>query len=850
MELSSHGNGQSIPMSPMVRGRLSAGVSVLVAIIAIVVSKMGAGGSASMLDKLGEIISKLLESVGSLLFYAMKLDVTRLAVPIAFSRMMMRCAKDEGLPSRATYSIVAASVTYFALKRLSTIDTDDTAPHRSIGTLCNLVGLKDHGLMMESVLEVVCVHLLVYLHPWLTSSFSASLPDLAGFLLMSLLAAGASITAGVSLLTSPGTSLRCLGAALGGAGVYFSCRARAGRPGPGLRMSIIAGLAAIGGLFAVLPALGNYLMPVADIHEAFEAILAVSTRTKAQRELLLAETCIYLYTTIHLQISLGFMGIGYITKTQERVNMLIALGNDSAEAAPSRRSRSGKAASFRRAAFAFLLFQALPYFLCRASMENITKMSEVKLRQLVDTCFRANLFAGDDPDLANGGQGGLMHRLQAVSKSKFTNPSSYTKSLDTIMTSYSGVFHLIDRKLFSVPKMALFPHLLIQQPLFVATALPISMALDACQAAVVSVVTQNAQSLTMESQRLNAELTKIEQHDIRYEDLIRFNDAAEFTRQRWLKITDQINRCDILADTLTSFRMFLKWLYWQDGLTVGIEILIAHLMESGDIKVTGIGVYKRVIEDVIDTLLMRSRADAELASVRSESHKLRALAAAWSQKESQDPKRPRRLACSHEAGRGLALSNLTFMRGATTVHLPELTLEAGRVYAVTGPNGCGKSSTFAVLSAGSCLEKPVDLPPSLRVAEGASITLGSSQVGFITQQFYCPLNSKPIEWFMKSLVDGNATKSTTSDALVENIGAKVVKLANELKFFEKANFTLETLHTLKEDFYSELSGGQKAKAEFIRQVFLKDVCPGLLLIDEGFAALDPTSKVRSHACRF
>ena len=116
---------------------------------------------------------------------------------------------------------------------------------------------------------------------------------------------------------------------------------------------------------------------------------------------------------------------------------------------------------------------------------------------------------GDDPDLANGGQGGLMHRLQAVSKSKFTNPSSYTKSLDTIMTSYSGVFHLIDRKLFSVPKMALFPHLLIQQPLFVATALPISMALDACQAAVVSVVTQNAQSLTMESQRLNAELTKI-----------------------------------------------------------------------------------------------------------------------------------------------------------------------------------------------------------------------------------------------------------------------------------------------------------------------------------------------------
>merc|ERR1712070_696516 len=39
-----------------------------------------------------------------------------------------------------------------------------------------------------------------------------------------------------------------------------------------------------------------------------------------------------------------------------------------------------------------------------------------------------------------------------------------------------------------------------------------------------------------------------------------------------------------------------------------------------------------------------------------------------------------------------------------------------------------------------------------------------------------------------------------------------------------------------------LSGGQRAKLELIRAVFLRDSCPSLLLLDEPFAALDPASK--------
>merc|ERR1711879_66484 len=51
------------------------------------------------------------------------------------------------------------------------------------------------------------------------------------------------------------------------------------------------------------------------------------------------------------------------------------------------------------------------------------------------------------------------------------------------------------------------------------------------------------------------------------------------------------------------------------------------------------------------------------------------------------------------------------------------------------------------------------------------------------------------------------------------------------------------LHAEKEDWYSELSGGEKAKVEFIRKVFLRERCPPVLLIDEAFAPLDPSSKL-------
>lgn len=43
---------------------------------------------------------------------------------------------------------------------------------------------------------------------------------------------------------------------------------------------------------------------------------------------------------------------------------------------------------------------------------------------------------------------------------------------------------------------------------------------------------------------------------------------------------------------------------------------------------------------------------------------------------------------------------------------------------------------------------------------------------------------------------------------------------------------VKTLQEEREDWFSELSGGQKSKVELVRKVFLREHCPSVLLIGE------------------
>jgi ABC-type phosphate transport system ATPase subunit len=120
----------------------------------------------------------------------------------------------------------------------------------------------------------------------------------------------------------------------------------------------------------------------------------------------------------------------------------------------------------------------------------------------------------------------------------------------------------------------------------------------------------------------------------------------------------------------------------------------------------------------------------------------------------------------------------------------------------------------------------------------------SSDVVEITQNFYFPLFSKPFDWIYSIDIFEGVPNQDKKDAMVK-------KLEEELKslnFYPESQLRLsdsklmEDLISEKDDWFSDLSGGQKSKVELVRKVFLAEQCPKVLLIDETFAPLDPDSK--------
>merc|ERR1711865_254478 len=217
----------------------------------------------------------------------------------------------------------------------------------------------------------------------------------------------------------------------------------------------------------------------------------------------------------------------------------------------------------------------------------------------------------------------------------------------------------------------------------------------------------------------------------------------------------------------------------------------------------------------------------------------------------------------------------------------------GGVYAVTGANGSGKSTLFRVIMGCNTNQESVDIHQSIEFttphpssstatdttgADGLpqtwAIHMPSSDIVEITQNFYFPLYSSPYDWIynINDDDDDEGDSSSSSSTPSAKKIAMTKKLENELKslnFYPKtdssdqdtndsssslvANDTSTSststatqlqsdLTSSKEDWFLDLSGGQKSKVELVRKVFLADHCPDVLLIDETFAPLDPDSK--------
>ena len=320
-------------------------------------------------------------------------------------------------------------------------------------------------------------------------------------------------------------------------------------------------------------------------------------------------------------------------------------------------------------------------------------------------------------------------------------------------------------------------------------------------------------------------------------------------------------------------------------------------------------VFSRAIEDAVDMVLMKSRSEAELARMMTQIDKMKELAQVW------DNAKGRNLIPCNLASPTVAeiaaeknismvvLRNLVYSRGTAMVRVDHLELQAG-IYALTGANGSGKSTLFRVLMGCDTNERSIDLPSSIVLstpfepiieeddikreisyeaadkevasdsAEGdrgsvsseavvreahprLSITMPSSHVLEISQTFYWPLYTKPIDWIYQE----HATEKYPKEELEELVRRVAVEL-HSLEFAQSvvdnneqdaeesaAKSSEETIRSImkelveeKDDWFSDMSGGQRSKVELTRTVFLKDQCPHVLLVDETMAPLDPRSK--------
>ena len=220
----------------------------------------------------------------------------------------------------------------------------------------------------------------------------------------------------------------------------------------------------------------------------------------------------------------------------------------------------------------------------------------------------------------------------------------------------------------------------------------------------------------------------------------------------------------------------------------------------------------------------------------------------------------------------------------------------GDVTSLLEGDGTDVAEAVAALPAASPSEKAHEetgavvtvLPAGLQLTgDGGTVTLPPGEGGKrpsiveVGQRAYTPLHVRPIEWLMNSHPKGNtaAAGQRGTDTAARAAAARVAALAVELRLGlgersgdesseesdaggtaggkgEVAEMTpsdvsgeadddpfVASLLREHEDWGGSMSGGQRVKLELIRSVFLPGACPDVLLLDEAFAPLDPSSKL-------
>ncbi|KAL1528771.1 hypothetical protein AB1Y20_010099 [Prymnesium parvum] len=497
-------------------------------------------------------------------------------------------------------------------------------------------------------------------------------------------------------------------------------------------------------------------------------------------------------TTIHTQVLVGQLGVAYLRSAQLRKNRLLDVAHGRL-----------RAAAFVQSVGGFILFTAAPYMAQRTLFSLLNEQVFLRFADEVENALRL------DAVLATH------HSLAAAAASNLTI-EAHADALRQLVTT---AFRIFERKVFSLPKLALFPALLYAHPLLSAAFLPLALAVDGAKASLTASLTRRIDEHRAATRRLASRRQRVEAHDAAHAEQIGAAAAAPLLRRTWRRHAAALQAEAASQAALEGLRDWVGWLYWQDVLSPSVECAVAALLEAGHAGAADVWLYARVLEDGVDALLTRSRKEAQLASLRADAAALRRLAASLAAAEGGGA-----LRCAW--GGGVAVG-CAYRRGEAAVEARLPPLHAG-VYALAGANGSGKSTLLALLAA--CARGGA-LPAGVAADGACEVALPSAEVVEIGSRAWCPLHLAPIEWVAWGLAGGGAAHLRAA-----------AHAAAELRFGGGAADVARQWGEEHEDYCRELSAGQRAKLELIRGVFVRPRCPEVLLLDEVFAPLDPASK--------
>jgi len=545
-----------------------------------------------------------------------------------------------------------------------------------------------------------------------------------------------------------------------------------------------------------------------------------------------------LFVTFHIQVGMGYLGIWFLRAEQSRKNALVKIEDEvkketqtigGQKQSNEKKKNYDPSAKFRKSAGPFIFLVALPYMAQIVFYGGLNQYAFHCFRDDIHRTIRLNdLFAND----------GSRFVATAVSKVSNLTPESYATNSETVVTT---VYDMINRNLFSLPKLMLLPGIVAKQPMLLLKITPLILFSDWIKSTIVAVITTEVERVNKELKDLESMRTKVEQYDLKNSELIQRSgyESVLFTERKWVSLTEDIQDKKARTSLMTRSKMYFAGLQRHFIMMALVDVALAKLIAVGKIFAADIFVYGRAIEDMINFVLMRSRAESELATMQSSIDVLRELKDIWDESEQRNL-----LDCSVDTtSDALDIADLSYTRGSAAVAVESISLLPG-IYAVTGANGSGKSTLFRIVMGCRSNNESVDLHGSIQMNSPGTVRMPSSDVIEITQNFYFPLFSTPFDWIynidiFEGILDESKNKTMVSKLETE---LKSLKFYPETLTDESESTLAHDLVTSKDDWFSDLSGGQKSKVELVRKIFLAERCPGVLLIDETFAPLDPDSK--------